>query len=82
MLKTVLYVIYIIVCIALTIVVLCQEGKQSGLTGAISGAAESYWSKNKGRSKEGVLALITTILAVLFMVLSLVLDMNIVDKIK
>lgn len=73
--KTALYIIYIIVCIALTVVVLCQEGKQSGLTGAISGAAETYWSKNKGRSKEGILALITTILAVLFIVLSLVLDL-------
>ena len=73
--KTVLYIIYILVCIALTVVVLCQEGKQSGLTGAISGAAETYWSKNKGRSKEGRLALATTILAVLFMVLSLVLDL-------
>ena len=73
--KTVLYIIYILVCIALTVVVLCQEGKQSGLTGAISGAAETYWSKNKGRSKEGRLALATTILAVLFMLLSLVLDL-------
>lgn len=73
--KTALYIIYIIVCIALTVVVLCQEGKQSGLTGAISGAAETYWSKNKGRSKEGILALITTILAVIFIVLSLVLDL-------
>ena len=73
--KTALYIIYIIVCIALTVVVICQEGKQSGLTGAISGAAETYWSKNKGRSKEGILALITTILAVIFIVLSLVLDL-------
>ena len=73
--KTALYIIFIIVCIALTVVVLCQEGKQSGLTGAISGAAETYWSKNKGRSKEGILALITTILAVIFIVLSLVLDL-------
>ena len=32
-LKTVLIVIYALVCITLTIVVLMQEGKQSGLTG-------------------------------------------------
>ena len=73
--KTALYIIYIIVCIALTVVVLCQESKQSGLTGAISGAAETYWSKNKSRSKEGILAIVTTILAVLFIGLSLVLDL-------
>ncbi len=75
MLKTILYIVYIIVAIVLTIVVLCQESKQSGLTGAISGAAETYWSKNKSRSKEGILAIATTILAVLFIGLSLVLDL-------
>ena len=75
MLKTILYIVYIIVSIALTVVVLCQESKQSGLTGAISGAAETYWSKNKSRSKEGILAIVTTILAVLFIGLSLVLDL-------
>ena len=49
----ILLILYIIDCIALTVVVLMQEGKQAGLTGAISGAAESYWGKNKGRSMEG-----------------------------
>ena len=53
MIKTIhgiLLILYIIVCVALTVVVILQEGKQAGLTGAISGAAESYWGKNKGRS--------------------------------
>lgn len=75
MLKNILYGVYIVIAIALTVVVLCQESKQSGLTGAISGAAETYWSKNKSRSKEGILAIVTTILAVLFIGLSLVLDL-------
>ena len=68
-------IVYIVIAIALTVVVLCQESKQSGLTGAISGAAATYWSKNKSRSKEGILAIVTTILAVLFIGLSLVLDL-------
>lgn len=72
--STVLTVIYVIVCLTLTVLVLLQEGKQGGLTGAIFGGAETYWSKNKGRSKEGRLALLTTIFAVLFIVLSLVLN--------
>ena len=72
--KTAVYIIYILVCIALTVVVLLQEGKQGGLTGAISGGAETYWSKNKGCSKEGRLAIATTVLAVLFMALALVLN--------
>ena len=68
-------VLYVVICIALTIVVIMQEGKSAGL-GAISGMAETYWGKNKGRSIEGKLELATKILAVLFIVLSLVLNMN------
>ena len=71
-LKMIATVAYIIICIALVIVVLMQEGKTSGL-GALSGAADSYWSKNKGRSQEGMLVKITRVLAALFVVLSVVL---------
>lgn len=71
-LKMIATVAYIIICIALVIVVLMQEGKTSGL-GALSGAADSYWSKNKGRSQEGMLVKITSVLAILFVVLSVVL---------
>ena len=53
-----------------------QEGKQQGLGGAISGAADSYWGKNKGRSMEGGLVRATTIMTVLFFVLAAVLNMN------
>ena len=74
---SILLIVFIIVCVALTIVVLMQEGKQAGLTGAISGAAETYWGKNKGRSMEGGLELATRILGVLFVVLAIVLNMNI-----
>ena len=67
--------IFIIVCIALVILVLMQEGKSAGL-GAVSGAAETYWGKNKGRSMEGKLVKITTGLAVAFMVLAVILNLN------
>lgn len=75
-LRTILTVIFAIDCIALTVVVLMQEEKQQGLGGAISGAADSYWGKNKGRSMEGGLVKATTIMAVLFFVLAAVLNMN------
>jgi protein translocase, SecG subunit len=52
-----------------------QEGKNSGL-GAVSGAADTYWSKNKGRSTEGKMVKITTVLGALFIILSLVLCAN------
>ena len=73
--RIILTVLFIIDCIGLTIIVLMQEGKSAGL-GAISGAAESYWGKNKGRSMEGHLVLATKIMAILFMVLAIVLNIN------
>ena len=52
-----------------------QEGKSQGL-GSISGMADTYWGKNKGRSMEGTLEKFTTFAAVAFMVLAIVLNMN------
>ena len=72
--KIILGIIFLIDCIALTIVVLMQEGKQQGL-GAIAGAAETYWCKNKGRSMEGGLVKATTVMGILFFVLAVVLNM-------
>lgn len=46
-LETVIMVIYALVCIALTVIVLMQEGKSAGLTGAISGVADTYWVRTK-----------------------------------
>lgn len=74
-LRLILTIIYIIDCIFLAVVVLLQEGKSAGL-GAISGAAESYWGKNKGRSMEGKLVTATKVAAILFLVLSAVLNIN------
>ena len=75
-LKTVLMILFAIDCIALTVIVLMQEGKSAGL-GSISGAAETYWGRNKGRSMEGMLVKITKILAVFFMLLAVVLNLNV-----
>ena len=74
-LKMLVTVLYIIVCIAMVVVVLMQEGKTNGL-GALSGSADTYWSKNKGRSVEGTLVLLTRVLGVLFIGLSIVLTAN------
>ena len=63
--RIVLMGIFILVCIALSIVVLMQESKQQGLSGTISGAADTYWGRNKGRSMEGKLVLFTKILMTL-----------------
>ena len=73
--RTIIQIVFIILSIIMTVIVLMQEGKSAGL-GAISGAAESYWGKNKGRSMEGHLVLATKIMAILFMVLAIVLNMK------
>lgn len=74
-LKIVLTILFIVVCIALVVLVLMQEGKSAGL-GAISGAAETYWGKNKGRSMEGILVKFTRALVVLFLVIAAVLNIG------
>ena len=75
-LRIVLMGIFILVCICLTVVVLMQESKQNGLSGAISGAADTYWGKNKGRSMEGKLVTITKVLSVLFVLIAIILNIN------
>ena len=74
-LRTVLQVIFILVCIALAAIVLMQEGKTQGL-GAIGGVAESYWGKNKGRSMEGALVKITKYLVIAFIVIAIILNIK------
>ena len=74
-LRLILTIIYLIDCVFLTVVVLMQEGKFAGL-GALSGSTDTYWSKNKGRSFEGKLVLLTKIAAVMFLVLSAVLNIS------
>ena len=75
-LKTILLILFAIDCIALSAIVLLQEGKSAGL-GNIGGAAESYWGQNKGRSMEGALVKFTKYLAILFIVLAAVLNLKV-----
>ena len=74
MLKIILIIVFVLVCLLLSGIILLQEGKSAGL-GSIAGMADSYWSKAKGRSMEGHLEKLTTVLAIAFIVLSLVLNM-------
>lgn len=69
----VISILLFIICIALAGIVLLQQGKSAGLSGAISGAAESYFGKNKARTMEGKFERITKILAACYTILALVL---------
>lgn len=75
-LKTILTVLFIIISLVITVIILMQEGKSQGL-GAISGAADTYWGKNKGRSMEGMLVKLTKICVTLFLILAVVLNLGI-----
>ena len=71
----ILGVVFMLVCAALVVLVLAQEGKSQGL-GAIQGTVENtYWGKNKGRSREGVLKTVTIVLSFLFVILAILLNM-------
>ncbi len=74
-LRIMLTVIFILDCGLLVVLVLMQEGKSAGL-GAISGSSDTYWGKNKGRSREANLVKLTKILAILFIVLAAVLNIS------
>lgn len=77
-LKTVITIVLVVISIFLTIIVLMQEGKSEGL-GSLGGgtSSDTYWSKNKSRSVEGALEKITKVFAVLFFVLSFLLNLKV-----
>ena len=74
--KTILTVIFILISLVLTVIILMQEGKSAGL-GAIAGAADTYWGKNKGRSMEGVLVKVTRVCVILFLLIAVALNLGI-----
>ena len=73
--RLVLNILFIIICVALVVLVLMQEGKSQGLA-ALNGGSDSYWGKNKGRSMEGRLAKITAVVCTLFVVIALILNLS------
>lgn len=70
--QIVLSIVLIILSVVIIGLVVLQESKQQGLSGAISGAADTFFGKNKGRTMEAKLAKFTKIAGGLFFVLALV----------
>ncbi len=65
----------LLISLIITIICLMQEQKPQNATSALSGASnDSFYDKNRGRTKEARLKKFTTILTVLFFVLVLVMD--------
>ena len=71
-LQYVLAIVIILLSVAITVLVMLQESKQEGLSGAIAGAADSFFGKNKGRTIEAKLLKLTKVAAVIFFILALV----------
>lgn len=78
----VLVIVHVVISVALIATVLMQHGKQQGLSGAIAGGAETFFGKNKGRTIDAVLKKVTAVLAVLFVVSSLILTASAVKQSK
>lgn len=73
-LKVVLIIIYVIVCLVLIGIALMQSGEDEGASGTIVGSSSnSFFEKNKGRTKEGKLKKWTIILGIAFIILTVVL---------
>ena len=70
--EIILGIVLILLSVAIVVLVLLQEGKSAGLSGAIAGGAETFFGKNKSRTMESKLVLITKIIAISFFVLALV----------
>lgn len=59
--------------LALTVIVLMQSGKSAGLSGSISGGADTFLSKGKAKTLDAKLARWTKWFALAFVLLTLVL---------
>ena len=70
---TVIRVIHLILSLILIAVVLLQSGKAQGLSGAIAGGSETFFGKNKGRTIDAILSKWTSVVAIAFLVTSIVL---------
>lgn len=66
-------IVQIILSLILIVVVLFQSSNQEGLSGAIAGGAETFFGKNKGRTLDATLKKWTSVVAVLFLVSSILL---------
>ena len=68
-LTIVLGIILLVLAVALSVLVMMQNGKDKKLSGAIAGGSDSFYGKTKGSDRSRILSLVTSIVAVVFVVL-------------
>ena len=71
-LELTLGIILMVLAAVVAVLVLMQSGKEKSLSGTIAGAGESFFSKNKGKTKERALSVVTSILSIIFVILAVV----------
>ena len=69
-------IVIAIVSAIICLVICLQEAKQAGLGAGIAGGSETYWSKNKSKTKEGKLVRVTVIASVAFFVIAILLNVG------
>ena len=67
-------IVQLVLSIALVLIVLLQQSRRQGLSGAISGAADTFFSKNKSKNLDSLLVKLTTVVAAIFIIVTLVLN--------
>jgi preprotein translocase subunit SecG len=70
--EIILGILVILVSLVIIAVVLLQQGRRAGVNGVISGAADTFLSKNKARTFDATIARLTKWVAILFFVLAIV----------
>lgn len=70
---TALMVILLVSSVILTISILLQSSNSDGLSGSIAGGAEQLFGKKKSRGYDAILSRITTVAAVLYIIVALIL---------
>jgi len=73
--KIIFVIVQLIICISLMAVVAIQSGKNSGLSGALSGSSDTFLAKNKAKSMDAKLARATKWIAGIFVILTIVLNL-------
>lgn len=73
--KLALTILLLVVDLFLIAVILLQEGKTAGINGSVSGAADTFLSKNKAKSLDAKLAKMTKWVAILWIVITLALSL-------
>ena len=74
-LNLIISIVQVVLAIAVIFLVLLQQGKRTGLSGAISGGAETFFGKNKASSMDALLSRLTIILSILLGISTLALNL-------